>query len=65
MRIGIIGSGRIGGTVGSLWAGARHEVMFSSRHPQELGGLVAQAGSAAQAGSIAEAGGLGFHERCL
>src|SRR5205823_73177 len=29
LKIGIIGSGRLGGTVGSLWAKAGHQVMFS------------------------------------
>ncbi|HYR33045.1 MAG TPA: NAD(P)-binding domain-containing protein, partial [Burkholderiales bacterium] len=31
MKIGIIGSGRIGSTFGGLWAKAGHEVMFSDR----------------------------------
>ncbi|HXP13598.1 MAG TPA: NAD(P)-binding domain-containing protein [Stellaceae bacterium] len=54
-RIGIIGSGKIGGTVGSLWVKAGHEVMFSSRHPEELKDLVAGLGSLAHAGSVAQA----------
>jgi hypothetical protein len=29
-KIGIVGSGRIGGTVGGLWVKAGHEAMFSS-----------------------------------
>ena len=28
MKIGVIGSGRIGSTIGGLWAKAGHEVMF-------------------------------------
>jgi hypothetical protein len=36
MRIGVIGAGSLGGTVGSLWVRAGHEVLFSSRHPEEL-----------------------------
>ncbi|NEP19964.1 MAG: NAD(P)-binding domain-containing protein [Leptolyngbya sp. SIO4C1] len=36
MKIGIIGSGNIGGTLGSHWASVGHQVMFSSRHPEEL-----------------------------
>jgi 8-hydroxy-5-deazaflavin:NADPH oxidoreductase len=40
MKIGIIGSGHIGGTLGLLWAKAGHEVLFSSRHPDELKDLV-------------------------
>lgn len=59
MRIGIIGSGRIGGTVGRLWAQAGHEVFFSSRHPEDLTDLVAQAGRGARAGTIREAAEFG------
>ena len=35
LRIGVIGSGRIGGTLGSLWAKAGHEVLFSDRDPEQ------------------------------
>ena len=31
MKIGVIGSGRIGSTIGGLWVKAGHEVMFSDR----------------------------------
>jgi hypothetical protein len=37
MRIGIIGAGNIGATVGRLIADAGHEVLLSSRHPEQLG----------------------------
>ncbi|RZK81209.1 MAG: NADP oxidoreductase, partial [Methylobacterium sp.] len=43
-RIGIVGAGNIGGTLGGLWAKAGHEVMVSSRHPEELRGLVESLG---------------------
>ncbi len=36
MKIGIIGTGHIGGTLARLWVAAGHEVMISSRHPDEL-----------------------------
>ncbi len=36
MKIGIIGSGNIGETLGRHWAKVGYEVMFSSRHPEEL-----------------------------
>jgi hypothetical protein len=36
MRIGVIGAGSLGGTVGSGLVKAGHEVKFSSRHPEEL-----------------------------
>ena len=50
LRIGIIGSGRMGGAVGLKWAEAGHHIFFSSRHPEELTDLVASAGENAQAG---------------
>ena len=31
MKIGVIGSGRVGGTIGELWVKAGHEVLFSAR----------------------------------
>ena len=40
LKIGVIGSGHIGSTVGGLWVKAGHPVMFSSRHPEELAALV-------------------------
>lgn len=55
MKIGVIGSGRLGGAVGSLFVKAGHQVMFSSRHPEELKGLVDGLGSRASAGTVAEA----------
>ena len=55
MKISVIGSGGIGGTVGTLWAKAGHEVLFSSRNPEKLSSLVADAGDTARAGTIAEA----------
>src|SRR5271165_110041 len=54
-RIGVIGSGHIGGTIGGLWVKAGHPVMFSSRHPEELKDLVAGFGALAQAGSVDQA----------
>ena len=55
IRIGIIGSGRIGGTVGGLWVKAGHPVFFSSRHPEELKEMVAKLGPLAQSGSVERA----------
>jgi 8-hydroxy-5-deazaflavin:NADPH oxidoreductase len=55
LPIGIIGSGRIGGTIGGLWVRAGHPVFFSSRHPDELKDLVARLGRLAQAGPVADA----------
>lgn len=54
-RIGIIGSGNIGGTIGGLWVKEGHSVFFSSRHPDELKDMVAKLGSLAQAGTVEQA----------
>ncbi|HEV2779265.1 MAG TPA: NAD(P)-binding domain-containing protein [Actinophytocola sp.] len=56
MRVGIIGSGRIGGNLGRLLAAAGHEVIFSfSRTTEVLKELAAAAGPTASAGSPADA----------
>jgi hypothetical protein len=55
LRIGTIGAGRIGGTVGTLWARAGHPVMFSSKSPQEGQDLAAKLGPPARAGTVSEA----------
>lgn len=59
IKIGIIGSGRQGGAIGLLWAKAGHEVLFSSRHPETLKDLVAEAGAKARAGLPDEAARFG------
>lgn len=58
-RIGIIGSGNIGGAVGSLWAEAGHEILFSSRSPDELADLVARTGANTRAGYPQDAAAFG------
>lgn len=50
MRIGIIGSGSMGGALGLEWAEAGHQVLFSSRNPDELMDLVQAAAPRASAG---------------
>jgi predicted dinucleotide-binding enzyme len=55
LKIGIIGAGHIGGTLASLWARAGHEVLVSSRHPDQLTGLVRSLGPRARAGTPREA----------
>ncbi len=56
MRIGIIGSGNVGGTLGRAWAKAGHEVKWGVRDPSagKVQGLVGAA-HGSSAGSIAEA----------
>ena len=55
LKIGAIGAGNIGGTVGSFWVKAGHQVFFSSLNPDELKPMVAELGSRAQAGTTAQA----------
>lgn len=55
MKIGIIGSGGIGGSLGRLWAAAGHQVFFSSRNPDQLHDLASKAGANASYGRVEEA----------
>ena len=55
MKIGVIGSGRIGSTIGGLWVKAGHEVMFSDRDPDQVKRAIDGLGPRARAGSVAEA----------
>src|SRR4029079_998284 len=55
LKIGVIGAGHIGSTVGALWVKSGHPVMFSSRHPEELASLVQGIGAPASGGTVAHA----------
>src|SRR5262249_6840179 len=55
LKIGVIGSGHIGGTIGGLWVKAGHSVLFSSRHPEELKPLTDSLGPLAKAGTVGDA----------
>lgn len=55
MKIGVIGSGRIGSTFGGLWVKAGHEVMFSDRDPEAVKRAMDGLGPRAKAGSVQEA----------
>lgn len=59
MNIGIVGSGRVGGTVGELWLKAGHEVMFSSLDLEHDKALAARLGGGAHAGTSREAAAFG------
>ena len=59
MKIGIVGSGRVGGGLGSVWVKAGHEVMFSSRHLEHDKTLAARLGANARAGTPREAAAFG------
>ncbi|TPN76714.1 NADPH-dependent F420 reductase [Mesorhizobium sp. CU2] len=56
MRIGILGSGLMGGKLGTIFARAGHQVTFSySRHRETLEQLARDAGTNAKAGTPGEA----------
>ena len=59
LRIGVIGSGRVGGTIGALWVKAGHEVMFSSLDIEHDKALAARLGSGARAGTPKAAAAFG------
>jgi predicted dinucleotide-binding enzyme len=54
-KIGMIGSGREGGALGSLWVKAGLPVLFSSRNPDRLKELAAGLGPLARTGTVEEA----------
>ena len=59
LKIGIIGTGKIGGALARHWVKAGHEVFVSSRHPEELQGLVKELGPRAHVGTPKEAAAFG------
>jgi len=56
MKIGILGSGNVGGTLGTRWAQGGHDVIFGSRNPgsSEMRELVGRAGRHARAAANPE-----------
>ncbi|HET7608257.1 MAG TPA: NAD(P)-binding domain-containing protein, partial [Gammaproteobacteria bacterium] len=59
LKIGIIGTGRIGGALARHWVKAGHEVFMSSRHPEELEPLAKELGPKAHVGQPREAAAFG------
>lgn len=59
MKIGIIGAGNIGGTLGRLWVQAGHYVRFGVRDPARVLPLLDELGSGASAGSARAAAAYG------
>jgi predicted dinucleotide-binding enzyme len=59
LKIGIIGTGRIGGALATHWARAGHEVVISSRHPEELVDLAESLGERVRAATPREAAAFG------
>jgi len=59
LKIGIIGTGKIGGALARHWVAAGHEVLMSSRHPEELEALALELGPRAHVGIPREAAAFG------
>jgi 8-hydroxy-5-deazaflavin:NADPH oxidoreductase len=59
MKIGIIGTGEIGSALARHWAAAGHELVISSRHPDELRALATELGPNVKVGTPREAATFG------
>ena len=61
MKIGVLGAGNVGGTLGTGWAKKGHSVMFGVRDASDavFKSVVQAAGSNASAGSVPEAAAFG------
>lgn len=59
LRIGIIGTGKIGGALARHWARAGHQLVISSRHPERLEALAGELGPGVRTGTPAEAAEFG------
>jgi len=59
VKIGVIGSGRVGSALGGVWAKAGHEVMFASRSLDADKKLASEVGSNARAGTPSQAAAFG------
>jgi len=53
--IAMIGAGNMGSALGKLWAAAGYHIIYATRHPDELGPVVAETGHGAEAASVGEA----------
>jgi NADPH-dependent F420 reductase len=60
MKIGVLGTGNVGGTLGRLWAQRGHQVVFGTREPRgEKARALLEAAPGARAASTAEAAAWG------
>ena len=61
MRIGIIGSGNVGGTLGRRWAESGHEIMFGSRDhsSKKVRSLLEKINGKAKAGTLSDTAAYG------
>ena len=59
LKIGIIGAGEIGSALARHWAAAGHQIMISSRPPEELRALANEIGANVKVGTPREAAAFG------
>jgi predicted dinucleotide-binding enzyme len=59
LRIGIIGTGNIGGALAKHWSKAGHELVIASRHPEQLQSMAKSLGPKVRAGTPKEAAAFG------
>ncbi len=59
MRIGVIGAGRLGGTLATWCAESGHEVAVTSRHPDQLRELAERAGAELRVMSVPQTAAFG------
>jgi len=59
MKIGIVGTGEIGGALARHWGAAGHQLLISSRHPEQLQALAREIGRNVKVGTPREAAAFG------
>jgi predicted dinucleotide-binding enzyme len=59
LRIGIIGTGEIGGALARHWSAAGHQLLISSRHPEQLQAFAKELGPNVKVGTPREAAAFG------
>ncbi|MBC7926720.1 MAG: NAD(P)-binding domain-containing protein, partial [Bryobacteraceae bacterium] len=59
MRIGIIGTGKVGTGLAGIWTANGHEVLLGARNPEKVASEIAALGNKARAGTVREAAAFG------